>query len=176
MEGRPHVRGNPPPAREARLAGSRWTERSGAPFRSFFALIALEPNDGPRGFALCHFLEACAVVHGLVRTTWRRLGIALAAIRRCRPHRRRSLQPGELAARRKGTPAVRDARLLALCLECVVEGDGALRRVPGERQGEEDLLWDSLKHKPRHVLEPEFPVVIGMPDKAASLGIHLFQS
>ena len=71
--------------------------------------------------------------------------------------------------------AIRDIQLLPIRFECVVEGDGALRSTPIERQSEEELLWHSLKHKPRHTLEPEFLVVIRMSNKATSLGIHILQ-
>ncbi len=57
-------------------------------------------------------------------------------------------------------------RSLTLCLavrfEAFVESDGALRIMPIERQSEEELLWHSLIHKSRNVLEPEFPVIIRM--------------
>ena len=64
---------------------------------------------------------------------------------------------------------------LAIGLESVVESDGAMRSMPVERQSEENLLWHSLKHKFRHILEPEFPVVIWMSNKTTALSIHIFQ-
>lgn len=65
--------------------------------------------------------------------------------------------------------------LLAIGFESVVESDGAMRNMSVERQSEENFLRHSLKHKFRHILEPEFPVVIWMPNKTATLSIHIFQ-
>ncbi len=64
---------------------------------------------------------------------------------------------------------------LAIRFETFVESDGALRITPIERQHEEDLPRHALKYKSRKVLEPEFPVVIGMSDKTTSLSIHILQ-
>ena len=64
---------------------------------------------------------------------------------------------------------------LANGLESVVECDGAMRSMPVERQSEENLLWHSLKHQFRHILEPEFPVVIRMSNKTTTLSIHILQ-
>ncbi len=61
-------------------------------------------------------------------------------------------------------------------LESIVESDSSLRSMPVKRQSEKHLLWHSLKHKPRHVFEPEFLVVIRMPHETASLRIHIFQA
>ena len=65
--------------------------------------------------------------------------------------------------------------LRAMRFECFVESDSALRNMPVERQGEEDLLWDSLKHKSRHVAEPESPVVLRMSHETTSLRVQFFQ-
>jgi hypothetical protein len=66
--------------------------------------------------------------------------------------------------------------LLAIRFESLVESDDALRRMPVERQSEEDFLWYTLMHKPGHALEPKFPVVIRMPHQAASLSIQAFET
>ncbi len=72
----------------------------------------------------------------------------------------------------KKPPATR----LAIRFESFVESDSALRSMPVERQSEEDLLWHSLMHKSRHVLEPEFLVVIRVSHETTSLSIHIFQT
>ena len=63
---------------------------------------------------------------------------------------------------------------LAIRFESFVESDSALRSKPVERQSEEDLLWHSLMDKSRHVLEPEFPVVIRMSHETTAASIQAF--
>ena len=54
-------------------------------------------------------------------------------------------------------------------LESFVESDSALRRMPVERQREENLRRHTLMPKPRRVPEPEFPVVFRMSHETTSL-------
>ena len=87
-----------------------------------------------------------------------------------RPVRTRT--PGGVGAGGEKPPATR----LAIRFESFVESDNALRSMPVERQREEDLLWYSRMHKPRHVLEPEFLVVIRVSHQTTSVSIHIFQT
>jgi hypothetical protein len=56
-----------------------------------------------------------------------------------------------------------------------MERDFTLRFTCDERQGEKDLLWNSLEHQSRQVLESESPVVLRTPDQTAALSIQVFQ-
>lgn len=65
------------------------------------------------------------------------------------------------------------ALLFAVGFESFVESDCALRSVPVERQSEKDLRWNTFMHKFRDVCEPEFSVVVRMPNETASSSIHV---
>ena len=100
-----------------------------------------------------------------------RLRQPAAGARSAEGTRKRSLRAVRLTERL----AIWDTQLLPIRFECVVEGDGAMRSMAIERQSEEELLRHSPKHKFRHILEPEFPVVIRMSNKTTTLSIHILQ-
>lgn len=62
------------------------------------------------------------------------------------------------------------------CFESFVESNRAPRDTPIEGESEENLRWYSLVHKFGYILEPELPVVIRVPDNAASRSIQVLQS